>query len=61
MDQPIRLSRLFIDEKIPLNERNSWPLLISQSDEVVAVIGVRIGIFFSTTSQPNDDTVLILD
>jgi len=61
MDQPKRLSRLFIDEKIPLNERNSWPLLISQSDEVVAVIGVRVGIFFSTTPQPNDDTVLIVD
>ncbi|MGG2075873.1 tRNA lysidine(34) synthetase TilS [Lysinibacillus irui] len=61
MDQPKRLSRLFIDEKIPLNERNSWPLLISQTDEVVAVIGVRMGIFFSTTPQPNDDTVLIVD
>ncbi|WP_341301153.1 tRNA lysidine(34) synthetase TilS [Lysinibacillus sp. FSL H8-0500] len=61
MDQPKRLSRLFIDEKIPLNERNSWPLLISQSDEVVAVIGVRMGMFFSTTPQPNDDTVLIVD
>ncbi|MGE6517243.1 tRNA lysidine(34) synthetase TilS [Lysinibacillus sphaericus] len=61
MDQPKRLSRLFIDEKIPLNERNSWPLLISQSDEVVAVIGVRMGVFFSTTAQPNDDTVLIVD
>lgn len=61
MDQPKRLSRLFIDEKIPLNERNSWPLLITQSDEVVAVIGVRMGIFFSTTARPNDDTVLIVD
>ncbi|QDQ00597.1 tRNA lysidine(34) synthetase TilS [Lysinibacillus fusiformis] len=61
MDQPKRLSRLFIDEKIPLNERNSWPLLITQSDEVVAVIGVRMGVFFSTTAQPNDDTVLIVD
>lgn len=61
MDQPKRLSRLFIDEKIPLNERNSWPLLISPSDEVVAVIGVRMGMFFSTTPQPNDDTVLIVD
>lgn len=61
MDKPKRLSRLFIDEKIPLNERNSWPLLISQSDEVVAVIGVRMGIYFSTTPQPSDDTVLIVD
>lgn len=61
MDQPKRLSRLFIDEKIPLNERNSWPLLISPSDEVVAVIGVRMGMFFSNTPQPNDDTVLIVD
>ncbi|MFJ7733588.1 tRNA lysidine(34) synthetase TilS [Lysinibacillus sp. NPDC097231] len=61
MDQPKRLSRLFIDEKIPLNERNSWPLLISQSEEVVAVIGVRMGMFFSTTPRPNDDTVLIVD
>lgn len=61
MDKPKRLSRLFIDEKIPLNERNSWPLLISQSNEVVAVIGVRMGVYFSTTPQPSDDTVLIVD
>ena len=61
MDKPKRLSRLFIDEKIPLNERNSWPLLISQSNEVVAVIGMRMGVYFSTTPQPSDDTVLIVD
>ncbi|KOS70337.1 tRNA(Ile)-lysidine synthase [Lysinibacillus contaminans] len=61
MDQSKRLSRLFIDEKIPLNERNSWPLLVSQTDEVVAVIGVRMGVYFSTTARPNDDTVLIVD
>lgn len=61
MDQPKRLSRLFIDEKIPLNERNSWPLLVSQTDEVVAVIGVRMGVYFSTTARSNDDTVLIVD
>lgn len=61
MEQPKRLSRLFIDEKIPLNERNSWPLLVSQTDEVVAVIGVRMGVHFSTTARPDDDTVLIVD
>ncbi|MFJ7953677.1 tRNA lysidine(34) synthetase TilS [Lysinibacillus sp. NPDC096418] len=61
MDQPKRLSRLFIDEKIPLNERNSWPLLVSQTDDVVAVIGVRMGVHFSITARPNDDTVLIVD
>ncbi|MEG0381249.1 MAG: tRNA lysidine(34) synthetase TilS, partial [Kurthia sp.] len=61
MAQPKRLSRLFIDEKIPLNERNSWPLLVSATDEVVAVIGVRMGVCFSTTARPNDDTVLIVD
>ena len=61
MDQPKRLSRLFIDEKIPLDERNSWPLLVSGTDEVVAVMGVRMGVCFSTTAQPNDDTVLIVD
>ncbi|GLC90410.1 tRNA lysidine(34) synthetase TilS [Lysinibacillus piscis] len=61
MEQPKRISRLFIDEKIPLNERNSWPLLVSQANEVVAVIGVRMGMFFSTSPQSDDDTVLIVD
>ena len=61
MDQSKRVSRLFIDEKIPLNERNSWPLLVSQTNEVVAVIGVRMSVYFSTTARPNDDTVLIVD
>lgn len=61
MDQSKRVSRLFIDEKVPLNERNSWPLLVSQTDEVMAVIGVRMGVCFSTTARPDDDTVLIVD
>ena len=61
MDRPKRVSRLFIDEKVPLNERNSWPLLVSESDEVVAVIGVRMGVYFATTARPDDDTVLIVD
>ncbi|MEG0260662.1 MAG: tRNA lysidine(34) synthetase TilS [Lysinibacillus sp.] len=60
MDTPKRLSRLFIDEKIPLNERNSWPLLVSQDGKVVAVLGVRASIYLSSTVRPGDDLVLIV-
>lgn len=36
-----RVSRMLIDAKIPLGERNSTPLVLSQEGEVLLVVGVR--------------------
>lgn len=61
MSSPKRLSRLFIDDKIPLNARDSWPLLVSSNNEVLAVIGVRVSNYFSEEKRSNDDMVLIIE
>lgn len=59
MASPKRLSRLFIDEKIPIYDRDSIPLIIANG-EVVAVCGVRMGGYFSTVPRAEDDMVLLV-
>lgn len=61
MSQQKRLSRLFIDEKIPLEEREHWPVLVDSNDEVLAVIGVRVSGKLSTKKQSFDDSILIIE
>ncbi|WP_342471476.1 tRNA lysidine(34) synthetase TilS [Metasolibacillus sp. FSL H7-0170] len=60
MMQGKRLSRLFIDCKIPLAKRDSWPLLVDAEDEVLAVLGVRVNNKFSKQRRGEDDCVLIV-
>ena len=55
-----RLSRLFIDEKIPLDERNDWPILIDAEDKILSVLGIRVSHDFSRKKRDTDDTVLIV-
>lgn len=42
-----KVSRLFIDEKITALERLEWPLLVTQKNDIIAVIGLRYGERFS--------------
>lgn len=53
MSSPKKVSRLFIDEKISAEERLVWPLLVTQKNDILAVIGLRYGERFSKkfTSQ----------
>ncbi|QCR30769.1 tRNA lysidine(34) synthetase TilS [Lysinibacillus sp. SGAir0095] len=60
MENPKRLSRLFIDEKVPLDERERWPIVVDAKDQVLAVIGLRVNKSLSTIKQANDDKVLII-
>lgn len=60
MDDPKRLSRLFIDEKIPVEERALWPILVDAKDQVIAVIGLRVNKALSTKKRDSDDMVLII-
>lgn len=46
MDDPKRLSRLFIDEKIPVEERDFWPILVDAKNQVMAAIGLRVNSTF---------------
>jgi len=59
MEEPKRLSRLFIDEKIPLEERQHWPILVDADDQVLAVIGLRVSKNLSSLKQESDDLVLM--
>jgi tRNA(Ile)-lysidine synthase len=36
-----KISRLFIDAKIPADKRSSWPILTNQSDYILWVIGLQ--------------------
>ncbi|MED3763193.1 tRNA lysidine(34) synthetase TilS [Ureibacillus sp. FSL K6-8385] len=60
MHEAKRLSRLFIDEKIPLIERDDWPILVDSKDEILAVVGIRANHRFSKAKRMNDDMVMII-
>lgn len=60
MDDPKRLSRLFIDEKIPVEERDFWPILVDAKNQVMAAIGLRVNKALSTNKRDSDDRVLII-
>lgn len=55
-----RLSRLFIDEKVPLAKRDSWPILVDGKNEVLAVLGIRVSNIFSNTRRQDDDFIVIV-
>lgn len=59
MSETKRLSRLFIDEKIPLHMRDRIPILVSKNNEVLAALGVRMSKYFSKEKRINDDMMLI--
>ncbi|CAM3256219.1 tRNA lysidine(34) synthetase TilS [Filibacter tadaridae] len=42
-----RLSRLFIDEKVAMSQRDCWPIITTAQGEICAVPGVRYGVAFS--------------
>jgi tRNA(Ile)-lysidine synthetase-like protein len=60
MTQAKRISRLFIDDKIPKQERTSWPIIVSGDEEVVAVLGIRTNNKLSKVMRPIDDYLFIV-
>ena len=60
MTEEKRLSRLFIDEKVPLDQRDQWPLLVNSNDEVIAVLGIRFNNKFSKKLRSNDDMIVLI-
>lgn len=55
-----RVSRIFIDEKIPATKRKSWPLLVDANDNVLAVVGIRTSDKLSKVRRPIDDNLLLI-
>lgn len=38
-----KLKDIFIDEKIPLKERDNWPIITDDSDEIIWLVGIKKG------------------
>ena len=61
MTQAKKLSRIFIDEKIPLHARDEWPILVDNNNEILALLGIRVSSIFSKHKRANDNYVLVID
>lgn len=61
MTESKRLSRLFIDEKIPLIERDNWPILVDAKDEIIAVLGIRVNKHLSPHKRMDDNMVMMIE
>lgn len=55
-----RVSRLFIDEKVPLAKRDYWPILVDGKNEVLAVLGIRVSNIFSKARRQDGDLTVIV-
>ncbi|HWL25031.1 MAG TPA: tRNA lysidine(34) synthetase TilS [Ureibacillus sp.] len=61
METSKRLSRLFIDEKVPLLDRDQLPILVDAEDNVMAVLGIRVNKNFSKIKRAQDDIKIIIE
>lgn len=56
-----RVSRIFIDAKIPMQDRREWPLIVDSNEEIIALPGLRVNSSCLQTEQESKDTVLVID
>ena len=61
MQQKKKLSRIFIDDKIPFAKRANWPLLVDRNDEPLALLAIRVNNKFSNVQSAKHDYVLIVE
>lgn len=59
MEQPKKVARLFIDEKIPAAKRQAIPLLVSNKRGILSVIGVRTSVHVSDVQQSHQWQIVI--
>ncbi|EGA88210.1 tRNA(Ile)-lysidine synthase [Planococcus donghaensis MPA1U2] len=59
MNHPKKLSRLMIDEKIPVPMRESWPVITTDKNELLLVPGLRPSALVSRQKRDGDNWVLI--
>lgn len=60
MDHAKKVSRIFIDAKVPDIERETWPILVNDNDEIVAVVGLRMSHHFSRTKRATDNVAVMI-
>ena len=61
MEHQKKVSRIFIDDKIPFVKRASWPLLVDANDELLAILAVRVNNKFSNIKLAKHQMVLLVD
>lgn len=59
MSQAKKLARLMIDEKVPVQERQNWPIIVAGENRVLLVPGLRTAGCLSRTKRPGDNRVLV--
>ncbi|MEK3764208.1 MULTISPECIES: tRNA lysidine(34) synthetase TilS [unclassified Solibacillus] len=61
MQHQKKVSRIFIDDKIPFLKRASWPLLVDANDELLSILAVRVNNKFSNVKSTVHSMVLLVD
>lgn len=61
MQHQKKVSRIFIDDKIPFTKRASWPLLVDANDDLLAIVAVRVNNKFSNVKSAEHEMVLLVD
>jgi tRNA(Ile)-lysidine synthetase-like protein len=59
MSHPKRLSRLFIDDKVGLTERDQLPIIVTALGEVCAIPGLRYGVAFSRNKTEQSHYIVL--
>lgn len=60
MSHAKRLSRLFIDEKVPMTERDRLPVIVTAQDRVCAIPGLRYGVAFTRNRTERSNYIVSL-
>ena len=61
MQHEKRVSRIFIDEKIPSQKRSKCPIITEQEHGILAVVGLRYCNKFSESKRPDDDRFILIE
>ena len=61
MQHQKKVSRVFIDDKIPFVKRANWPLLVDANDEILAILAVRVNNKFSNVKSALHQMVFLVD
>lgn len=59
MEQPKKVARLMIDEKVPLPERAEHPVVAIDGGDILLVPGIRSSLHMSRQKRPEDNWALI--
>lgn len=60
MSSAKKVSRIFIDAKVPDTERETWPILVNDKEEILGVVGLRMSHHFSRTKRATDNVVVMI-